>query len=88
MTLEELKLPNIYPKTSAKQGDLFQNIAQDVQDNKKSFSISQILSIILVKYNTQIESRVDVLEDVKSWISEDPLVILAKVENNVKSYRI
>ena len=88
MTLEELKLPNIYPKTSAKQVDLFQNIAQDVQDNKKSFSISQILSIILVKYNTQIESRVDVLEDVKSWISEDPLVILAKVENNVKSYRI
>ncbi len=84
----ELKLPNIYPKTSAKQVDLFQNIAQDVQDNKKSFSISQILSIILVKYNTQIESRVDVLEDIKSWISEDPLVILAKVENNVKSYRI
>ena len=86
--MEELKLPNIYPKTSAKQVDLFQTVAQGVQDNKKSFSISQILSIILVKYNTQIESRVDVLEDVKSWISEDPLVILAKVENNVKSYRI
>lgn len=86
--MEELKLPSMYPKTSAKQVDLFQNIAQDVQDNKKSFSISQILSIILVKYNTQIESRVDVLEDIKSWISEDPLVILAKVENNVKSYRI
>lgn len=86
--MEELKLPNIYPKTSAKQVDLFQNIAQDVQDNKKSFSISQILSIVLVKYSTQIESRVDVLEDIKSWISEDPLVILAKVENNVKSYRI
>lgn len=81
-------LPATYPQSSARQVALFQSVAQNIQDKYKSFSISQILEIVLGKYNGQLESRTDALEDIKSWISEDPLVILAKVENNVKFYRI
>ena len=77
------------PKQGQQRVELFRNIARNVQKETNSFSIAQIMEVLVELFPTEInDDRREALKEIEEWVKEDPYTPLIKTEKGVSYHRI
>lgn len=77
------------PKRQEQRIELYRNLARVVQSEDGSFSISQIMEVLLELFRDEIdEDRRRVLKEIEEWVKEDAYTPLIRTEKGINYHRI
>lgn len=77
------------PKQGQPRIELFRNIARNVQKDGNSFSIAQIMEVLVELFPAEIDDdRREILKEIEEWVKEDPYTPLIKTEKGISYHRI
>ncbi|MBN2111667.1 hypothetical protein JW707_01075, partial [Candidatus Woesearchaeota archaeon] len=77
------------PKHGQQRIELYRNIARNVQKDGNSFSIAQVMEVMVELFPAEIdEDRRETLKEIEEWVKEDPYTPLIKTEKGISYHRI
>ncbi len=77
------------PRQQEQRIELYRNIARGVQSEDGSFSLSQVMEVLLELFREEIdEDRKRVLKEIEEWVKEDAYTPLIRTEKGINYHRI